>query len=184
MTRSEALAEVNKRVSNKNLLKHMLAVEAIMRELAAHFGEDPERWGLAGLVHDIDYDQTADDPDRHALVGAEILEQLGVEPEIVYAVKAHNGERLGVPRQRRLDKALFAADPLSGLIVAAALIHPDKKLSSIDADFVLNRFGEKGFARGANRQNIATCHELGLELREFIALGLRGMQRVSADLGL
>lgn len=184
MTRGEALAEIRKRVANKNLLKHMLAVESIMRELAVHFGEDPDRWGLAGLVHDIDYDQTADDPDRHALVGAEILEQLGVEPEIVYAVKAHNGERLGVPRQRRMDKALFAADPLSGLIVASALIHPDKKLASIDADFVMNRFGEKGFARGANREHIAACHELGLELREFIALGLAGMQRSSAELGL
>ncbi|MDI6872475.1 MAG: HDIG domain-containing protein [Bacillota bacterium] len=184
MTREEALAEVKQRVENRNLFKHMLAVEAIMRELATRFGEDPERWGLAGLVHDIDYDQTLNAPDQHALVGAEILEQLGVDPEIVYAVKAHNGDRLGVPRQRRLDKALYAADPLSGLIVAAALIHPDKKLASIDADFVLNRFGEKGFARGANRQQIATCHELGLELREFIALGLSGMQKISAELEL
>lgn len=184
MTREQALAEVKARVENKNLLKHMLAVEAIMRELAVYFGEDAERWGLTGLVHDIDYDQTANDPDRHALVGAEILERLGVEHEIVYAVKAHNGERLGVPRQRRLDKALYAADPLSGLIVAAALIHPDKKLASIDADFVLNRYGEKGFARGANRPQIATCHELGLELKEFIGLGLAGMQKTSAELGL
>ncbi|MGE5554592.1 MAG: HDIG domain-containing metalloprotein [Betaproteobacteria bacterium] len=184
MTREQALKEVQKRVANKNLFKHMLAVEAIMRELAVRFGEDPDRWGLAGLVHDIDYDQTANDPDRHALVGAEILEGLGVEPEIVYAVKAHNGDRLGIPRQRRLDKALYAADPLSGLIVAAALIHPDKKLGRIDADFVLNRYGEKGFARGANREQIASCHELGLELREFIALGLSGMQKISAELGL
>jgi putative nucleotidyltransferase with HDIG domain len=184
MTRDEALAEVTKRVANKNLVKHMLAVEAIMGELAARFGEDSAQWRLAGLVHDIDYDQTATEPDRHGLVSAEILEQLGVEPEVVYAVKAHNGDRLGVPRQRRLDKALYAADPLSGLIVAAALIHPAKKLSRIDADFVLNRYGEKGFARGANRPQIAVCHELGLELREFIALGLAGMQKSSDELGL
>ncbi|HHW14811.1 MAG TPA: HDIG domain-containing protein [Firmicutes bacterium] len=183
MTREQALAEVKKRVANRNLLKHMLAVEAIMRELAARFGEDQEVWGLAGLVHDIDYDQTAAEPDRHALVGAEILEQLGVPAQIVYAVKAHN-ERLGFPRQRRLDKALYAADPLSGLIVAAALIHPDKKLASITTDFVLNRFGEKGFARGANREQIASCTEFGLELRDFIDLGLRGMQGISAELGL
>lgn len=184
MKREEALAEIQLRVKNQNLVKHMIAVEAIMRELAGHFGEDTERWGFAGLVHDIDYELTADEPDRHALVGAEILAGLGVDEEILYAVKAHNGERLNVPRQRRLDKALFAADPLSGLIVAAALIHPDKKLASIDADFVVNRFGEKGFARGANRQQIATCHELGLELKEFIALGLAGMQRFAAELGL
>lgn len=183
MTREQALAEVQKHVANRNLLKHMLAVEAILRELATRFGEDPEVWGLAGLVHDIDYDQTAKEPDRHALVGAEILERLGVPAQIVYAVKAHN-ERLGFPRQRRLDKALYAADPLSGLIVAAALIHPDKKLASITPEFVLNRFGERGFARGANREQIATCAELGLELPDFIALGLQGMQRVSDDLGL
>lgn len=184
MNREAALAEVKRHVQNRNLLKHMLAVEAIMRELALHFHEDEESWGLAGLVHDIDYDQTADDPDRHALVGAEMLEKLGVDPGIVYAVKAHNGDRLGIPRQRKLDKALYAADPLSGLIVAAALIHPDKKLASIDADFILKRFGEKGFARGANREQISSCHELGLELREFIALGHAGMLKVSEELGL
>jgi hypothetical protein len=184
MTREEALAEVKRHVQNPNLLKHMLAVEAIMRELALHFAENSEDWGLAGLVHDIDYDQTANDPDHHGLVGAEMLEKLGVEPEIIYAVKAHNGDRLNLPRQRKLDKALYAADPLSGLIVAGALIHPDKKLASIDADFLLKRFGEKGFARGANRQQIASCHELGLELREFIALGYAGMVKVSDELGL
>jgi putative nucleotidyltransferase with HDIG domain len=184
MTREEALLEIEKRVKNRNLIKHMLAVEAIMREVAVHFGEDAERWGFAGLVHDIDYDQTADQPQQHALVGAAILEELGVDQEIIYAVKAHNGENLGLPRQRRMDKALFAADPLSGLIVASALIHPSKKLACIDADFVLNRFGEKGFARGANREHIKSCHELGLELKEFIALGLAGMQRAHEAIGL
>ena len=184
MTREEALVQVSELVKNRNLIKHMLAVEAIMRELARHFGEDVDRWGLAGLLHDIDYDETATQPERHALVGAEILERLGVDAEIIYAVKAHNGEVLGIPRQRRLDKALFAADPLSGLIVAAALIHPDKKLASIDADFIVNRFAEKSFAKGANRENIKTCHELGLELREFIGLGLAGMQKAHEELGL
>ncbi|NLY53028.1 MAG: HDIG domain-containing protein [Firmicutes bacterium] len=183
MQREQALALVQKHVKNKNLIKHMLAVEAIMRALAARLGEDVEQWGLAGLLHDIDYDKTANEPDRHSLLGAAMLEAEGVEPEIVYAVKVHN-EVHGLPRVSLLDHALYAADPLSGLIVAAALIHPDRKLTSIDTSFVLNRFQEKSFARGANREQIQTCHELGLDLEQFITLALRAMQAISVELGL
>ncbi|MBO8127260.1 MAG: HDIG domain-containing protein [Firmicutes bacterium] len=183
MSREEALVAVKKHVKNKNLIKHMLAVEAIMKGLAEHFDENPERWGLAGLLHDIDYDQTAQDPEAHSILGAKMLEDMGVDRDIVYAVKAHN-EVHGLPRNRKMDKALYAADPLSGLIVAAALIHPDKKLSSIDVGFVMNRFGEKSFARGANREQIKSCSELGLELEEFIDIGLKSMQAISDELGL
>jgi len=183
IAREEALAAVQRNVKNPNLLKHMYAVEAIMRGLAAHFDENPDRWGLAGLVHDIDYDFTANDPQAHSMVAAEILEAMGVDRDIIYAVKSHNPVH-GLPRNRKIDKALYAADPLSGLIVAAALIHPDKKLSSIDTQFVLNRFGEKGFARGANREQISSCAELGLDLEQFIAIGLASMQAISDELGL
>lgn len=183
ITRDDALAAVKSNVRNKNLLKHMLAVEAIMRGLAQRLDENPDRWALAGLVHDIDYDMTADKPEEHSIKGAAMLSELGVDSDIVYAVKAHN-EVHGLSRNRKMDKALYAADPLSGLIVAAALIHPDKKLASIDTEFILNRFSEKSFARGANREQISSCAELGLELAEFIQIGLESMQTISADLGL
>lgn len=183
MDRQEALKLVKKEVKNRNLVKHMLAAEAVMVMLAEHFGEDKNKWALAGLLHDIDYDYTKDNPEKHSLVGGEMLKKLGVDEEIVYAVISHN-EHEGYERKSLLDKALYATDPLTGLIVAAALIHPDKKLASIDTQFILNRFGEKSFARGANREQIASCADIGLQLEEFVDLGLKAMKDISDELGL
>lgn len=183
MQREEALKLVTDNVSNQNLVKHMIAAEAIMRALAAHFGEDEDTWGLAGLLHDIDYDTTKDDPSTHSLLGSQMLAEAGVSPEIVYAVKVHN-EAHGDPRVSRLDKALYAVDPLTGLITAAALIRPEKKLSVVTPESVLKRFGEKAFARGANREQIKTCSEIGLTLEEMVAISVAAMQRVADDLGL
>ena len=112
-----------------------------------------------------------------------MLEEMGVDEDIVYAVISHN-EHEGYERKSLLDKALYATDPLTGLIVAAALIHPDKKLASIDTQFVMNRFGEKSFARGASREQIETCKEISLGLEEFIEIGLKAMQEISDDLEL
>lgn len=183
MDRERAYIELTARLTNKNLIKHSLAVEAIMRKLAEHFREDPETWGLAGLLHDIDYDRTADEPMRHGLLGAEILENLEVDPEIVYAVKAHN-EVLGIERKRRIDKALYSADPVSGLITAGALILPSKKLAEVTVDFIVKRMGEKSFARGANRDQIRKCEELGLSLEQFLEISLAAMQEIAEQLGL
>lgn len=181
MTREECLALVNENCSNRNLLKHMLAAEAVMRSLAERLGEDPESWATAGLVHDLDYDETADEPERHGLVSAEKLEDLGFPDEIVHAVKAHNEH---APRQSAMDKALYASDPVTGLIVAAALMHPSKKLAELDVPFVMRRFGEKRFAAGADRDAIRTCETLGLELEDFLGIAIRAMQGISDDLGL
>lgn len=154
-----------------------------MRRLAGHFGEDVEKWGLAGLLHDVDYDETAQDPERHSMIGADLLASLGVEPDIVYAVRVHN-EAHGLPRLSLMDKSLHACDPLTGLITSAALILPAKKLAAVDAEFVIKRFGEKAFARGANREQIRRCEELGLELDQFIRFGVEAMQGISDELGL
>ena len=181
--REAALETLKKHLPNKNLLKHCLAVEAVMRRLAAHFNEDADRWGMAGLLHDIDYEQTKDEPARHSLVSGAMVKEMGFDDEIVRAVEAHN-EYHGLPRDTRMARALYSSDPLTGLIVASALIHPTKKLSAIDAQFVINRFHEKSFAKGANRSVIAACSELGLSLEEFVSLGLEAMRGISADLGL
>jgi putative nucleotidyltransferase with HDIG domain len=183
MDRENALKLVKQHVKTRNLVKHMLATEAVMASLARRLGEDEEMWALAGLLHDIDYDKTSDDPDRHSLLGGELLEELGVDEDIVYAVKAHN-ECHGLPRESLLDKALWAVDPLTGLLVAAALIHPEKKLAAIDVGFVMNRFKESSFARGANRDQMKSCLELGLALEEFVEIGLEAMQGISSELGL
>jgi len=183
VNRTEALTVLKENLKNKNLFNHSLAVEAVMRRLAQYFGEDVEKWGLAGLLHDIDYDRTKDDPARHSIEGAEMLSELGLPEDVVYAVKAHNHHH-GLPRRSLMDKALYAVDPLTGLIVAGALIKPEKKLSAIDVSFLINRFNEKSFARGANRETMKTCSEMGLSLEEFMGLGLEAMQEIAADLNL
>lgn len=183
MERSKALTTLKKYINNKNLLKHMLATEAVMSKLAQHFDQDVQLWALAGLLHDIDYNETADDPARHSLVGGEILTAMGLPDELVHAVKAHNDYH-GLPRTGLLDKALYAADPVTGLIVAGALVKPEKSLAAIDVSFLMNRFNEKSFAKGANRQQIEACVELGLELKEFLQLSLEAMQGIAEDLGL
>jgi putative nucleotidyltransferase with HDIG domain len=183
LTRDEALDLIKQNIKTKNLIKHVLAVEAVMRRLARYFGEDEDSWALAGLLHDIDYEETKDNPQVHSIKGADMIKELGLDDEIVEAVRAHN-EVHGLPRETRIAKALYCADPLTGLIVASALISPEKKLEGIDTQFVVNRFGEKAFARGANRETIMACSDLGLEVEEFIGLGLEGMKEIHKDLGL
>lgn len=183
MERIKALEELKARISNINLIKHSLAVEAIMRELAVLRKDNANLWGLAGLLHDIDYEKTLNNPERHSLLGAEILEDMDMDPDIVYAVKAHNGYH-GIERKRKMDKALYCADPVSGLITAGALILPSKKLADVTTDFILKRMNEKSFAKGADRDQIKSCSELGLSLEQFIGTALKAMKKISDELGL
>lgn len=181
MNREEALNLVKSKVKGKNLVKHMLAVEAIMRRLAQHLSEDVEMWGLTGLLHDLDYDETVNDFDRHSLLTCEWLKDYNLDERILYAIQAHPKK---VEPKSKMDWALFATDPLSGLIVAATLMHPTKKLKNVNVEFVLNRFKEKRFAAGASREDIKTCENIGVSLEEFIRLALEGMQEIDQELGL
>jgi len=185
MTRDEALNLVKQHVKNENSIKHMLATEAIMRALANRFNENEEVWGLAGLLHDLDMEivDYRINPEKQGVVGAEMLEKMGVDKVITEAIKAHN-EATGKRRETLIEKAIFCTDPLTGLIVAAALILPSKKLADLTVQSVLNRFREKSFARGASRQIIASSIEIGLSPEDFINIGLKAMQRISDELGL
>lgn len=183
MNRKEVLASVRGNVESKNLVKHMLATEAIMRALAQRLGEDEEEWGLTGLLHDIDAELTEGDMDSHSRLGADLARELGASEAMAHAILCHN-QAHGVPCETKLDKALFCVDPLTGLITAATLVRPDKKLAGLEAKSVVKRFKEKGFAAGADREQISLCREIGLELSEFIGLGLKAMQGVASDLGL
>ena len=183
MTRKEALDSIKANVENKNLVKHMLATEAIMRALARRLGEDEEEWGLTGLLHDIDVELTGGDMSSHSKLGADLARELGASEAMAHAILCHN-EAHGVPRETKLDKALFCVDPLTGLITAAALVRPNKKLAGLEAKSVLKRFKERSFAAGASREQISLCSEIGLELDEFVELGLKAMQEISSDLGL
>lgn len=183
MTREEALNSVKANVENENLIKHMLATEAIMRALARCLGEDEGEWGLAGLLHDIDAELTHGDMHTHSKLGADLARELGANEAVVHAILCHN-EAHGIPRETKLDEALFCVDPLTGLITAATLVRPDKKLASLEAKSVIKKFKQKGFAAGVNRQQITQCNEIGIEFDQFIELGLMAMQAVAADLGL
>lgn len=171
---------VQQHVSNRNLIKHMIAVEGVMRRLARHFGEDEEIWGVAGLLHDLDYDETVNDFPKHGFRTVQILADQGLPPEALQAIVAHTGH---IPCETLMDKALYAIDPLTGLIVAAVLMHPQKKLAALDVEFILRRFKEKRFAAGANREQIQSCEGFGLGLDQFLQLGLEGMNSVSDQIG-
>jgi putative nucleotidyltransferase with HDIG domain len=183
MTRDEALDSISINVENQNTVKHMLATEAIMRALARRLGEDEEEWGLTGLLHDIDMELTEGDMSTHSKLGADLVRELGASEAMAHAILCHN-EAHGIPRETKLDKALFCADPLTGLVIAAALVRPDKKLAGVEATSVKKRFKEKSFAAGASREQISQCTEIGLELDDFLQLGLEAMKRIADDLGL
>jgi len=184
MEREKALKILKENLKNENLIKHSLAVEAVMRELAKHFNEDEEKWGITGLLHDIDYEKTKENPQLHSKLGSEILKSLGFDEEICEAVLTHNEIHNIIPKTK-MAKALFCTDPLTGLIVASTLVLPSKKIKDLEVKNVLNRFKEKSFAKGANREIIKKCEEyLGLSLEEFIEIALKGMKKISDELGL
>jgi putative nucleotidyltransferase with HDIG domain len=183
VTRKEALNSIRANIENGNTIKHMLATEAIMRVLARRFGEDEEEWGLTGLLHDIDVELAEGDMNTHSKLGADLVRELGASEATVHAILCHN-QTHGIPLETKLDKALFCVDPLTGLIIAAALVRPDKKLAGVEARSVKKRFKEKSFAAGANRGQISQCTEIGLEFDEFIELGLEAMKGIAPSLGL
>jgi len=183
MERDDALDAISTNVENPNMRKHMLATEAIMRALAQRFGEDEETWGITGLLHDIDVELTEDDMSSHSRLGADIARELGASEEMAQAILKHNKAH-GLSLDTKLEQALYAADPLSGLITAAAMIRPEKQLAMVELKSLKKRFKEKSFAAGADREQIATCANIGLELDEFLEIGLTAMQSISADLGL
>jgi len=182
-SRADVLAEVERRVANVNLRRHMLATEAIMRALAADLGADQDLWGLAGLAHDLDVEETEDDFSRHGAAAAARLRELGVPDAVCHAVAAHNPST-GAVATSRLDVALLAADQLSGLVTAAALVRPDKDLAGVSVKSLRKRYREGAFARGVDRAAIARCSELDLDLDAFLGVGLVAMQSISAELGL
>lgn len=178
--REEILDSIHGNVQDKNMIKHMLATEAIMRALAKKLREDEEEWGITGLIHDIDMELVEGDMSSHSKLGADIAQELGASETMAHAILCHN-EAHGVPRETKLDKALFCTDPLSGLITAAALVCPDK-LSGLTTKSVMKRFREKSFAAGVNREQVAQCQEIGLELEEFISLGIDAMKGIASEL--
>jgi putative nucleotidyltransferase with HDIG domain len=184
ITRDMAIDLLREYCREETLIKHALATEAVMRALATRMGYDPDRWGITGLLHDLDYDETKDDPARHTLRSEEILRQRGIEQEIIDAIKSHNAEALQMKREKPIHFAITSAESLTGLIVATTLVYPDKRIASVKPSSIVKRMKEKGFARGVRRDAIKECERLGLSLEEFADLGLKAMQGISTQLGL
>ena len=184
ISREQALNLLNQHIKTENLRRHCLATEAIMRKLAQRLGKDEELWGLTGLLHDLDLEITRDDQSQHALIAADLLAKESFPPEAIQAIRAHNGEVLGIPRQSDFDHALACAETITGLVVATAMVQPDKKIASVKPKSVKKRMKEKRFAANVNREIIRECEQIGIPLEEFISLSLEAMQEISTDLGL
>jgi len=183
ISRDSAWELLLQRLKNDKLQKHCISVAAVMEGLASHFEKDKDIWWITGLLHDIDYEYIGQDLSQHSLVGAQWLEEAGYPEEIVQAVRVHN-EAHGLPIEALMEKSLFIADAISGLIIATALVLPDKKLSAVTSQNVLNRFKEKAFARGAKREDILRCSDIGLDLESFSEIALRALQSRADELGL
>lgn len=189
-SRDQAFQILMKYLKNENLIKHSLAAEVAMKAIYTHFytgrpdfsETELQTWGITGLLHDADYEMSKGRPDAHGILLFDYEKE--IPPAIMQAIKAHN-PATNVKPEKQMDWAIRCADQLTGLIVAAALVHPDKKLAPLTAEFILKRMNDKSFAKGADREPIKQCEEkLGIPLTQFIEIVLKAMQGISTDLGL
>ncbi|HYU53852.1 MAG TPA: HD domain-containing protein [Gemmatimonadaceae bacterium] len=187
-SRADTLALMHEYTASESLRKHMLAVEGAMRAYAQKFGEDEERWGIAGLIHDFDYERFPNDAhsptEEHPSEGVRVLRSRGYPEDILQAILGH-AHYTNTPRESKMAKTLFAVDELTGLITATALVRPSKSVHEVDARSVRKKMKDKAFARGVNRGDVINgASELGVNLDEHITFVISAMQARSADLGL
>ena len=183
MTRDQAYAIVQEHVKNENLIRHMMSVEAAMRFYAEKYGEDVEMWGMSGLLHDFDW-EIHPTLEQHPQDGIPILRERGVSEEIIRAIQSH-ADHTGVPRQTLMEKALYACDEITGLIVAVALVRPSKSLHDLKVKSVKKKWKDRSFAAGANREEISgAAEEFGVPLWEHVDNVIQAMRAIAPQLGL
>ena len=184
ITRDEAVILLNKYIKNERMLNHCYASEAVMMALARRLGRDEEKWGIAGLLHDLDVELVNADLSIHGKETEKILKEKGIEPEIIEAIVMHNETFTGKKRHSELQHALAAGETITGLIVATTLVYPDKKIASVKQKSVVKRMKEKAFAASVNRDNIMECEAIGIPLGEFVDISINAMNDISDQLGL
>lgn len=195
MKREEALNLLHSHMQNPNLRRHCYSVETVMRALAKYFNENEELWGIVGLLHDGDYEETKNDPSQHTIKMNQWLQATGeTNQDILSAILSHNYAHTGQnpsaplrasPPKNNLEWSLYCCDELTGLIVAVTLVRPEKKLSTVTVESVMKKWDVKAFAAGVHREQIKTCEEkLGIKLEEFIDIALKAMQEIHLELGL
>jgi len=183
LTKQEAMAIVKENLKQDHMISHSIASAAVMEELAPHFSQDPEKWYILGLLHDIDFEETADVPEKHGIITGEILKKHEVPESVIRIIQSHN-EATGIKRELLVDYALAASETITGLIVATALVYPDRKIASVKPESVLKRMKKKDFARNVNRETIQEIEKTGLSLDEFIKIALEGMGKIADQIGL
>lgn len=186
ITRKSALDLLHQNMQSVNLRRHCLAVEAVMKALARRLGADEEKYAVVGLLHDGDYEKTKSTPEKHTLLMHQWLLEAEADQEILNAILSHNYAHTGQnPPATKMEWALYCCDELTGLIVAVALVRPDRKLASVTVDSIMKKWNQPAFAAGVDRKQIEVCEEkLGIPLEEFVAVALEAMQGVSKELGL
>ena len=183
MQREEAVKLLRKYIRTEKLIQHSLAVEAILRSMAQKLHEDEDLWGLVGLLHDIDYEYTKDEPENHTLIASQLLEDM-LPQEGIDAIKAHNFKHTAHLPTTALDRALIAADAVSGLVIATALVVPSKKLSDVKVDTLVNKYKDKSFAIRCDRKRIELCKDTGFDLEMFLDLSLNALKEISDKLDM
>ncbi len=184
ISREDALSLLKENIGNEKTVAHCLASEAIMRALARRFIQDEEFWGVAGFLHDLDYELVGEDMSAHGAKTGEILAAKGCSPALIDVIAKHNAEGLGLERTTQFEHALTCAESITGLIVATALVYPDKKLASVKAKSITKRMKQTAFARAVSRERVLECETIGIPIAEFCTLGLEAMKEISDDLGL
>jgi putative nucleotidyltransferase with HDIG domain len=183
ISRENAYKLLNQHIQNPNMIKHCVASEAVLRALASELGKDPDEWGLTGLLHDIDVEITQKDPKKHGPFAAQMLDGM-LSPEAIDAIVMHNEMATGKARSTLFQHALAAGETITGLILATAMVYPDKKLASVKAKSITKRMKEKAFAASVKRENILECELIGIPIQDFAELALTAMQEVSEELGM
>ena len=184
ITRTTALQLLHRYISNEKMLQHCLASEAVMRGIARHLGRDEEKWGLAGLLHDLDVEVTNAEPTIHGTQTEVLLTDYDVDPEVLDAIRMHNECSAGKERSTEFQHALAAGETITGLIFATTYVYPDRKLTSVKPKSVVKRMKEKAFAASVRRENIMECEKIGIPIDEFAALAITSMLPIAGELGL
>lgn len=184
LERNIALELLNQHVKNEKMIAHCLASEAVMRAIARRLGRDENKWGLAGLLHDLDVEDTHGDPLVHGIVGADMLKEMGLDDDITDAIRMHNETATGMDRSTEFQHALAAGETITGLITATSMVYPDKKVASIKTKSVVKRMKEKNFAASVKRENILECELIGIPINEFAELSIAAMTDIADQIGL
>ena len=184
MTRDHAWDLLQQYVKNQKMIYHSLSSEAVLRALAKRLGRDEEKWGLAGLLHDIDVEVTNADPATHALKAGEILSGFVLDEEILGVIRMHNEMATGEARVTEFQHALAAGETITGLIYATALVYPDKKIKDVKAKSITKRMKQKAFAASVKRENVMECEQIGIPLQEFVEISLEAMKEIGEEIGL